>query len=291
MSELVLVTGATGNVGREVVRELRAVGTPVRAATTSPERARSVLGEDVEVVRFAFGDEGTYAAALRGVRGIFLLRPPEITDVRRLIDPVIDSARQAGVRQVVFLSLQGVERNPIVPHYRIERHLRASGIPYTFLRAGFFMQNLSTTHAADIRERNEVFVPAGGGRTAFVDVRDLGAVAARVLTQPGHDYQAYELTGAHALGYAQVAAILSHVLGRRIVYADPRPVRFWQRMRGRGQPAAAVLVMLGLYTACRLGLAAHVTQTAARLLAREPISFEQFARDAAAAWRPAMIGP
>ncbi|MBV9358640.1 MAG: SDR family oxidoreductase [Chloroflexi bacterium] len=286
MSPAILVTGATGNVGREVVRALRVAGAPVRAASTNVERARNLLGDDVEVVPFRFGVPGSYAAALSGVDRLFLVRPPALSDAR-VINALVDAAVASGLRQLVFLSLQGVERNPVVPHYRIERHVRTSGIPYVFLRAGFFMQNLSTTHAADIRERGEVFVPAGNGRTGFVDVRDIAAIAALVLTMPGHEDQAYELTGPEALSYGQVAAILSGVLHRRITYADPSPVSFWRRMRARGQPSAAVLVMLGLYTACRLGLAAHLTPTVARLLGREPTTFEQFASDMAGVWQPA----
>jgi len=110
-------------------------------------------------------------------------------------------AGHAGLKHVTFLSVQGAERNVLVPHYRIERHLERSGLHHTLLRPAFFMQNLSTTHAADIRERDEIFLPAGRGKTAFIDARDVGAIAARTLTESGHDRMAYELTGREALDY------------------------------------------------------------------------------------------
>ncbi|MBV9173988.1 MAG: NAD(P)H-binding protein, partial [Chloroflexi bacterium] len=145
-STAVLVTGATGNVGHEVVLELASARVRVRAASTDPARARALLGSDIEILPFAFGRPETYRAAFEGMDGLFLMRPPDVTDVRRLINPALQVAIETGVHQVVFLSLQGVERNPVVPHRSIERALLDSGLTYTFLRASFFMQNLSTTH-------------------------------------------------------------------------------------------------------------------------------------------------
>ncbi|MFN2323271.1 MAG: SDR family oxidoreductase [Trueperaceae bacterium] len=281
---VIAVTGATGNVGAEVVRLARAAGAPVRALSVDPERARAALGDDVEHVRLEFGDEGTYAAAFRGVHALFLMRPPQIADVERRIHPAIDAAVAAGVQRVAFLSLQGVERNPVVPHFKIERHLRGSGVPATMLRPSFFMQNLSTTHRDEIRDEGRIVVPAGRGRTSFVDVRDVAEVAVKALLEDGHEGRAFELTGSEALGYAEVAAILSEVLGRTITYADPSPLAFWRRSRAQGTPAAFVTVMLGLYTVARLGLAARVTPELEQLLGRPPITVRRFVEDYAGVW-------
>jgi uncharacterized protein YbjT (DUF2867 family) len=281
----ILVTGATGNVGTELVRRLRATARPVRAAVGDVARGRARLGDGVDVVRFDFGDPATYEAAFADVRALFLLRPPAIADVGRRIVPAVDAAVRAGVERIVFLSLQGVERNPVVPHARIERHLRAVDVPWTFLRPSFFMQNLSTTHRDDIREHDRIFVPAGRGRTSFVDARDVAAVAALTLTEAGHERRAYELTGPEALDYARVAEVFGRVLGRPIRYADPSLPRFWTRMRARGYPAGFVAVMIGLYTVARLGLAARVTPELGRLLGRPPIALERFVRDHAECWR------
>ena len=213
------------------------------------------------------------------------MRPPQLSNVERDLFPALDAAAALGVARVVFLSVQGAENNRFVPHHRVEVRLRANGGAWTFLRPSFFMQNLSTTHRRDIAERNEIFVPAGGGRTSFVDTRDVGAAAVKVLTEPGHTLQAYELTGREALTYAQVADLFSEVLQRPIVYADPSLGSFWRRMRGYGYPRAYVGVMMALYTVCRLGLAAQVRPELARLLGREPISLEQFIGDHADCWQ------
>lgn len=284
LEHVTVVTGATGNVGREVVRGLLAAGRAVRVAVPQPAAARTMFGDGPQYARLVFGDETTYEGAFGGAQALFLVRPPQIADVKRKIVPALEAARAAGVRRVVFLSLQGAERNPVVPHRRVEDHLKAHGPAWTFLRPSFFMQNLSTTHRQDIRDHSEVFVPAGRGRTAFVDVRDVAVVAVKVLSEAGHEGCAYELTGREALSYDEVARILSGVLGREVRYANPSPWRFWRRLRRRGEAAGYVAVMTALYTVCRLGLAAHVTDETERLLARAPLRFHQFAEDYAACW-------
>ncbi|MGY2895724.1 SDR family oxidoreductase [Deinococcus sp. UYEF24] len=285
MTRPVLVTGATGTVGREVIRALQTAGVQVRAAVTDPVKARASLGSDLDLVHFVFGIEATYAPAFGSVDAVFLMRPPQISDARHLINPAIEAAKLAGVRAITFLSLQGAEHNPLVPHYAIERYLETSGLDYTFLRASFFMQNLATTHRDDICLHDDLMIPAGSGRTAFIDVRDIAAVAALTLTQGGHAGQAYELTGSEALTYDEVAVTLSEVLGRPISYAHPNVVQFWARLHERQQPVALVLVMTVLYAAAALGQAGHLTGEVRRLLGREPIRFLQFARDYAEVWR------
>jgi uncharacterized protein YbjT (DUF2867 family) len=283
MNETILVTGAGGNVGREVVRALAARRAPVRAALFNVDDERRDLPDGVEAARFDFEDPTTFPAALAGVGRVFLMRPPAISDVNRAIKPFIDYAARTGptnaVAHIVFLSLLGVERNPVVPHARIETLLQDSGVPWTMLRCGFFMQNLDTTHRADIVEHGDLFIPAGRGRTAFIDARDIGAVAARVLTEAGHDNRAYRLTGQEALTYDEVAAIMTETLGRRITYSRPSFLAFARRMRRRGHPWSYIAVMAGVYLTTRLGLAEAVTPDAAALLGRPPITMRQYVRD------------
>ncbi len=284
MTGTIVVTGATGTVGSEVVRLLREAGRPVRAAVTDVHDGRARLGPDVECVPFAFDRKETHAETFDGARALFLMRPPQMADARAFV-PTIEAARDAGVEQIAFLSLQGVERNAVVPHHRIERLVRESGVAWTFLRPSFFMQNFSGVHRDEIRLHDRIFVPAGRGRTAFVDVRDVAAVAAKTLTEPGHERHAYELTGSEALDYDEIARILSEELGRTIRYANPSALRFWLGMRRAGHPTGLATVMTALYTVARFGLAAHLTDTTRELLGREPITFRQFASDHAHIWR------
>jgi len=289
MTAPVLVTGAPGNVGTPLVAELLRLGAPVRVAARHAAAARAALGDAVDLSPFDFERPDTFGPALAGVERMFLLRPPQIADVDGAIAPALRAAEAAGVRHVVFLSIQGAEKNRIVPHRKVEERLRASGMAWTFVRAAYFMQNLSTTHAPEIRELDEIWVPAGrSSRTAHVDARDVAAVAARALVEDGHGGRAYTPTGPAALTYDEVAALLTAELGRPIRYADPGLLAYWRRMRRRGMPRAMVGVTVGIYTAARMGLAAGLTDDVERITGRTPIPMAQFVHDARGAWeRPA----
>lgn len=134
----------------------------------------------------------------------------------------------------MFLSLLGVEKNPIVPHHKIEKIIKKSGIPYTFLRPSFFMQNLISQHGEELRKEKEIYVPAGKGKTSFIDVRDIGTVTARILTENGHENKGYSLTGTEALDYYEVAEILSEELGETIKYVNPSVLQFRDKMLTKG---------------------------------------------------------
>ncbi|HPH96129.1 MAG TPA: SDR family oxidoreductase [Anaerolineaceae bacterium] len=284
MTGKILVTGALGNVGSEVVRLLLASGADIRVADRSLEKIRACFGETVDAVVFDFQDRNTYPAAFTGVDTLFLMRPPQISDVRNIMFPALDAARGVGVRHVVFLSLIGIEQAKFVPHYKVEEYLVHSPMTWTFLRCSFFMQNLNTTHRQEIRERSEIFVPTGRARTSFIDVRDIAAVAALALQQPGHENKAYDLTGGEALDYWQAAGVLSEVLGRTITYRNPSPVQFLIRHMRQGTPFIFALVMTGLYLSTRNGMAEPVTGEVERLTGRKPRTFRQYVQDYASVW-------
>lgn len=278
----ILVTGAAGNVGREVTASLLARGACVKAAAFSS--GHDALPDGAGRVRLDFADPATYPEAFAGVDRLFLLRPPQITDVKRLLFPVIDYALGRGVRQIVFLSLQGAEFNVFTPHYKVEKYLRMRNAPFTFLRPNFTMQNLSTFYRADIRDRSEIFLPAGRGRTAFIDTRDIGAVAARVLTEEGHVGRAYTLSGPESLDYFQVARTLSAALGREIRYADPSVKEYVARLREQGKAEDFIKVQKMLYFVVRHNFSASTKSDAEMLLCKAPISLKKFAEDSQGAW-------
>lgn len=283
----VLVTGATGNVGREVVRALLARGVPVRAALRDPSRAAGLPAAAARA-RLDLQDPSSFGPALEGAERVFLVRPPHLGDGLAL-RPFVRALRPAGVAHAAFLSLQGV--NPFVPHWRIEKDLEASGVAWTHLRAGFFMQNLETMHADGIRRRGAIEIPAGGGRTSFVDVRDLGEAAAAVLAAPAaHAGRAYVLTGAEALGYGEVARLLSEALGRPIRYPRLSAAAFRARLAEAGADPGLARVAARIYLVVRLRLAGAIAPDLGRLLGRPPRTFCAYARDAAAAGVFARIG-
>ena len=278
MTTTILVTGATGTVGSRVLADLADRDVTVRAALRNPEREQAALPEGVEWVEFDFERPETWGAAFEGVDALFLMRPPAITRVSEAILPAIDAAERVGVEHVVVLSVLGAEKNPILPHRKIEKHVLDTGLDWTFLRPSFFMQNLVQTHREEIRD-GEIVVPAGSGETSFVDAADIAAVAATALAEPGHEGQAYDITGPEALTYHEVAQILSEVLDREISYEEPSLIEFVRHSRRQGRDWSFVLVMAGIYTTARVGLAGRVTDDVERLLGRPPRSFREWAEE------------
>ncbi len=280
----VFVTGSTGNVGAAVARHLVARGEPVISAVRDADDPAVVAGTEPRV--FDFGNPSGWADALAGVDRLFLLRPPAIADVQRYLFPVIDAALLRGVRHIVFLSLQGVQFNTATPHHAVEKHLRAMRAPFTFLRPNFFMQNLSTTYATEIRDRSEIGVPAGRARTAFIDTDDVGRVAARVLTEPGHLGKAYTLSGEQSLSYRDVAGTLSAELGRPITYTQPSPERYAAQLRQQGATDDYIAVHTMIYTVVRSNISALPNRTVRRLTGSPATTLAQFAHRERAVWMP-----
>lgn len=277
-----LVTGARGNVGEVVARELLNSGEDVRLAVRAP--TPGVANE----VMFDFTDPATWAGAFDGIESMFLVRPPAIGNVKRDLLPAIAAARDAGVKHVVFLSLQGADRNKVVPHATVEAWLRKSGLDWTFVRASFFHQNMSTTHVEEVRDHDQILVPAGRGATAFVDAYDVGAVAAAALQGPAlHRGRAWTITGPQALTYEQIASILTDELGRTIRYEQPGALRYMRHARrDMHMPWGMVAVTTAIYTTARLGMAAGLSDEVREILGREPIDFAEFAHRERTSWMP-----
>ena len=278
----VLVTGSTGTVGGAVVRHLLDRGAPVVSGVRTLGEAGVEPGSEPRL--FDFENPSGWGAALEGVDRLFLLRPPAIADVQRHLLPFIDLALERGVRHIVFLSLQGVQVNRATPHHAVEKHLRDRRAPYTFLRPNFFMQNLSTTYAADIRDRDEIAVPAAGARTAFIDADDIGRVAAHVLTEPGHLGKAYTLSGEQSLTYTEVARLLTAELRRPITYTRPNAHEYTELLRERGAPEDYIDVQTMIYKVVRLRVSSLPNRMVRRLTGAPATTFAEFAHRERGVW-------
>ena len=274
----VLVTGASGNVGRYVVEELLKMGEQVAAAGTDIGKLEKLFNGAVDPVHLDFTDENTFAEALERVDRVFLMRPPHLGRPEDLY-LFINKMKDRNIKFVSFLSLMGVESNPIPPHHKIEKYIEASGIPFAHIRPGFFMQNVSGIHSVEIKEKNEIFIPAGHSKSSFIDAADIGLAAAVLL----HNSEAYEntahtITGAESLDYYEVADILSHVLNRKITYAKPGFLRYRRHLiKNRRLDKGFVNVTVALYFMTRMGTAKKVTDDFFRLTGKSPRIFKEFA--------------
>lgn len=276
-----LVTGASGNIGKYVVEELLSLGIDTKAAVYNLDKGKDLFKdkEKIELVKFDFLDKSSYDNALEGVKAIFLVRPPKLAEPKKDMLPFLQAAKEEGVEKIVFVSLLGVEKNPIVPHRKIEDMIKKLRVPYVFLRPSFFMQNLNTNHRQEIKERDELYIPAGKSKTSFIDTRDIGKAAAICLIDEAYKNISITLTGKRAIDYNEVSKTLSRVLKRDIEYKNPSLLKFRKERIKRGTPKEFANVMTLLYLMTKLGTAKDITYDLEKLIGREPINFEQYVID------------
>ena len=277
---MILVTGASGTVGSEVVRQLSKSGVPFRAAYRDPGKAPIGLA----AVAADLNDPKTLTAALRNIEALFLVSPSQPA----LELNALAAAKDAGVKHIVKLSVWGAEGEDFSfarLHRPVEKAIEASGLSWTLLRPNGFMQNMATYNGAGIRAQGTFYGSTGDARSSSVDVRDIAAVAVAALTQPGHAGQTYTLSGPEALTCSEIAAKLSATTGREIRYVNLTDEQLKQGMTAAGIPGAYADMLLDLNRYYREDHASRITDDLKRVTGREPISFDQYAKENADAFR------
>jgi uncharacterized protein YbjT (DUF2867 family) len=277
---MILVTGATGLNGKELLQPLSASGVTVRALVRDPAKATAIAAlPNVEIVEGDMARPETLAAALRGVDRAMLISSsdPMMLDVQ---SNFIDAAKKAGVKHVVKLSgimpeLDSAFRFARM-HGEIEKRLEASGMAFTHLRAGEFMPAYFR-QAPNIAAKGAMLLPMEDAKIASIDVGDIAEIAARVLTGPGHEGKTYPLTGPEALTMTEVAAKLSAATGKPIRYVNVPPDAARQAQLAAGMPPYLADALFELFAERRNGKEAKVWPDAGALLGRRPTSFDEFA--------------
>jgi len=282
---MILIVRGTGNVGRHVVAALVERGESVRVLTRDPERARALLGAGAEVVAGDLTDPSSLGPALQGVETVYLAT--NRGDQALMESTLIEAATGAGVRHIVKISLVGATRDTFVAlartHAAIEGTLAASGIPATVLRANYFMDNFLGS-ADTIAGQGAVYGAAGDGKFAFVDARDIAAVAVTALTEGGHEGKTYAITGPEALTFAEAADKIGAGIGREVRYVDLPDADFQGALAGAGLPGALVEIYAQGHRAARLGVYAEVTGAVEELTGARARTLEAFAHDYADAF-------
>ncbi|GAA3955202.1 SDR family oxidoreductase [Hymenobacter algoricola] len=292
MSHTILVTGATGTVGSELVKALANRGLTVRAGVHSLIKGDRLkqLNPEVQLVEIDYARPETLHVALTGVERVFMLTPFSEDQVE-IGKRIIDAAKQVGVQQVVKLSVAGAEVTPGIQlgrwHREVEQYLEQSGLAYTLLRPGGFMQNFLNYNGEDIRREGRLYMPIGDGRVSYIDARDIAAVAAVVLsaTGPEHHGQAYTLSGPAAVSGSEVATAISQASGRPVSYVDVPEEAAAQAMAEA--PAWLRGSMLELQRLYKAGHAAGVSPVVEQLTGCPPRSIGQFTLDFQQQFQPA----
>lgn len=277
----ILITGATGNVGAEVIYRLRAKedANIQIIAGLRDEHSDGSFSQmaDIRTTHFDFADQKSIRKALSDCDTLFLLRPPQLSDVKTYFDPIIQKAVDNQVGHIVFLSVQGADTSSFIPHHKIEKLIEQSGLPFTFLRPAYFMQNFTTTLRGDIIDKNRVYLPAGNAKFAIIDVEDIGKVAAEVLCSP-HDHagQAYDLTNEELWSFREMTDIISDIVDREIRYISPNLLSFYLTKRREGVAPAYIFVMIMLHFLPRFQKQPSLSNRVEALTSEKPRSFAEF---------------
>ncbi len=278
---MILVTGATGSNGIEIIKRLAGRNVQVRAMVRNRERAKAIAAPNVEVVEADFDRPETMLAALTGVERAFLLtNSSEHVQAQQIA--FVDAAKQSGVKHIVYLSQFGTDDTSPVRFLRyhavVEAALKSSGMAYTFLRPNLFMQGLLNFRST-IATQNAFYAAAGDAKVSAVDVRDIADVAVAALTETGHEGKTYDLTGPQALTHAQMAEYLSTALGRRIAFVDISPEVMRDTLLSVGFPLWQADGLLEDYAHYRRNEAEAIASGVRDAIGKEPRNFEAFARD------------
>jgi uncharacterized protein YbjT (DUF2867 family) len=290
--ESILVTGASGNIGSEIVKQLLsdAPDVSIKAAVHSSQNVKKVKSDArVKVIQIDYKEPDTVREALNGVDKLFLLTP-DVPNAADLASNVVIEAKKAGIKQIVKQSVMGAALEADVGtmrlHRQVEKFIEQSGIPFTFLRPNEFMQNFINFHSPSIKGNNAFYVPLEDARVSLVDVRDIAAVAVKsLIDEDKHKNKTYLITGPEALSYHQVAEILSNTTGRKINYVNISDGEARAAMKEIGMSDWLINTVSELSEYFRKGKASEISPAVEDVTGNKPISFSQFAKDYAEAFR------
>jgi uncharacterized protein YbjT (DUF2867 family) len=277
----IFITGATGNIGLEVIHFLSQENEPINiiAGIRQEKEIKNLLMKFPKITckLFDFKNVTSFDNALQDIETMFLLRPPQIAEVEKYFRPLLIAAKDKGIKEIVFLSVQGVERSSIIPHHKIEKLIKELGFDYIFIRPSYFMQNLTTTLLKDITQKNKIILPAGNAVFNWVDAHNIGEVAAELLIDfTPYKNQAIELTGYENEHFQTVANMMSSVLGRRITYENLSVLRFYWLKRKEGLSAGFILVIIMLHFLPRFQKAPKISTFYETLIGKKPTSILSF---------------
>ncbi len=281
---MILITGASGNAGGQVLQQVIANGQPAKAMYRSPKDAAGAP-RGVETVIADFADRTALDRALVGVDKVYLVCAP-VPQLVELESNAIEASKRAGVKHLVLNSSMGAGTfDSSFPrwHAQVEKVLQQSGVPNTVIRPNSFMQNILTYFAGTIRTQGAFYASMGTARVSFIDTRDIGAFVAKIFSRPGHEGKIYELNGPEAPTYQDVAAEISRATGKAVKYVDLPVAQLRQSMLDSGMPDWQVEALLELQRYYTEGGGGEVDDVVARVVGKQPVRLAQFVREFAGA--------
>ena len=277
----ILITGATGNIGSEVIRFLiqSDAKNKIFAGVRNIDKAKNIFTSYpmLNYVHFDFEDFETFDTALNGINKVFLLRPPHIADVDKYFSPLIVKIKEKKIQQIVFLSVQGAEKSKRIPHYKIEQLIKSHHLDFIFLRPSYFMQNLTTILLNDIKTKHAIILPAGKAKLNWIDVANIGEVAAIVLNNfAAYKNQALEITGLENENFEKVTALISSTINTKIRYKNVNPFQFYRIKKKEGMVKGMIIVMILLHFLPRFQKEPKISNFYEKLTGKKPTNLKTF---------------
>ncbi|MGE4133318.1 MAG: NmrA family NAD(P)-binding protein [Bdellovibrionales bacterium] len=272
-NDLILVVGASGMVGSELVRRLKSDGYKVRSTTS-----KAVKNSNEQVhINLATG-EGI-KDAFEGVDRAFFLSPPGYADQYAMLSPLIQESKRRGLKKVVLMTAMGANAVETSPFRRAELDLERAALNYNIIRPNWFLQNFHTFWMHGISTQDKILLPAGQAKVSFIDARDIAATAAVLLTSDKFDRQAFDLTGPESIDHAQVASAISRIAGRKISYEDIAPEAFTEGLKGAGLPRDYVQFLGMIMGFLKEGYNERRTNSVKEITGQAPRSIENYVND------------
>jgi uncharacterized protein YbjT (DUF2867 family) len=276
MYKHIFITGATGTIGSEIVRKLIAEGVDFKAGVREPGSEKTEFIPANAQVHFDFEDPKTFEKALDGAESVFLLGPPLYPDLYALLKPFVDYLKDSEVKKVVYLSALGMEEIEGMDfHQRIVQDLDNMEVALTVLQPSFFSSNFKNYEAENILERGVTFVPAGNRKVAFVDPRDIAAVAYQALINEKTNGKTYQITGGQTMTYHQAAEVLTQKLGKTVVYPEPTPEVYRDTLKEAQVPEFVADYMIPVYGLIRDSKVDLVTETVKEVAGKNPYTLDE----------------
>ncbi|WP_194976349.1 NmrA family NAD(P)-binding protein [Aquiflexum lacus] len=277
----ILVTGATGNIGLEVVHYLNALNSDceIIAAVRHVADAKQIFTDTVNLQfrQFDFENPETLSAAFHLVDVLFLLRPPQISEVDKFFRPLLVAAKANCIRNVVFLSVQGAEKSKVIPHNKIENLIQELEFNYIFVRSSYFMQNLTTTLLPEIVKDKRITLPSGKAKFNWIDVKNIGeATAYLIFNFAKYQNRSFEITGTENKNFAEVVKLMSEITGETISFQSINPISFYFKKRKEGMASGFAVVMTTLHFLPRFQKEPDISDHYQKLTGKKPTSIREF---------------
>lgn len=277
----ILITGATGNIGTEVVQYLFKLDneSKIIAAVRNIESAKNKFPDFPKLTfrTFDFEEQNSFNDTFKNIDILFLLRPPHISQVDKYFQPLLQSAKNNGIEKVVFLSVQGAKKSKVIPHNKIERLIESIGFKYIFVRPSYFMQNLTTTLLPEIQKNKTITLPSGQAKFNWIDVKNIGEVSAVLIKSfDRYENKAFIITGTENMNFQEVSEILSKTIGTKFYFKSINPISFYFKKRKSGIENGFAIVMTILHFLPRLQKEPEISDDYFKLTGKKTTTLKEF---------------